>query len=190
MRAGRGVAADLHLHALEAAGAVSFGLAGDAVDALALLVEPAAGIGLDPVAAGPEQLIDRHFRDLAGDVPQRDVDAADRVHDDAAPPVLPGAHEHLLPQPLDHQRVLADEQRLQILLDTGRGGAAARPRLADADRAVIGLDLDQQRPASRLHPRGAGVRRLAFIGERDRADVLDLHGDLLPASSCPNLIRP
>ena len=176
MRLGRGVTADLHLHALEAAGAVALGLAGDPVDAFALLVEAAAGVSLDPVAAGAEQLVDRQLRDLAGDVPQRDVDAADRLHHDAAPAVLPGAREHLLPQPLDQQRVLADQQRLQGFLDDGRGRAAAETGLADADGAVIGFDLDEQRAALRLHPGGARVRRINAAGQRDRADIGDFHG--------------
>src|ERR1700689_4376718 len=117
MRAGRGVATDLHLHALEAPGTIALALGGDAVGALAFLVEPAAGIRLDPVAAGAEQLVDWQLRDFAGDVPERDVDAADRVHRDAAPTILHGAYKHSLPEPLDHQRILADEQGLQILFD-------------------------------------------------------------------------
>ena len=149
MRLGRGIAADLHLHALEAAGTIALGLAGDAVHPLAFLVEAAAGIGLDPVAAGAEQPIDRHLGDFAGNVPQRDVDPADRLHHDAAPAVLPGTREHLLPQPLDQQRVLADQQRLQGFFDDSCGGAAAEACLADADRAVIGFNLDEQRAALR-----------------------------------------
>src|SRR5580704_8428830 len=160
MRPGRRIAADLHLHAFEAAGAVAFRLAGDTVDALAFLIEPAARVSLNPVAAGAQELVDRHHGDLAGDVPQRDVDAANRVHDNAAPSVLPGAHEHLLPQPLDHQRVFANQQRLQILVDASRGDPAAEPRFADANKTVIGLDLDQEGAAARLHPGGTGIGRL------------------------------
>ncbi len=113
----RRIAPDLHLHAVEAAGAVAFGLAGKIVDRLAFLVKAAAGIGLDPLAAAAEKAIERQPGDLAGDVPERDVDAADRIHDDAAAAKLSGAREHLLPQPLDQQRVLADQHRLQQLVD-------------------------------------------------------------------------
>ena len=101
MRLGRGVAADLHLHALEAADAIGLGFGREVGGGFALLVEAARGIGLDPVAAAAEQPVDRHVGDLAGDVPQRDVDAADRLHDEPAPAVLPGAGEHLLPEMLD-----------------------------------------------------------------------------------------
>src|SRR5260370_17446928 len=96
---------------------------------LAVLVDAAAGIGLDPVAAGAEQAIHRQLGDLAGDVPQRDVDAADRLHDQAAPAVLPGAREHLLPEIFDQERVLADQQRRQILLDYRRSYPAPEPPL-------------------------------------------------------------
>src|SRR5260370_7519295 len=132
---------------------------------LAVLVDAAAGIGLDPVAAGAEQAIDRQLGDLAGDVPQRDVDAADRLHDEAAPAVLPGAREHLLPEIFDQLRVLANEQRREVFFDHRRGDAAADPGFADADEATVGLDLDDQRAAPRLHPAGAGIGPLAAAGQ-------------------------
>src|SRR6266404_5464045 len=170
----RRVAPDLHLHALEAAGAVALGLAGEIVDRLAFLVEAAAGIGLDPVAAAPEQAVERQFGDLAGDVPERDVDAADRVHDDAAAAKLAGAREHLLPQAFDQQRILADQHRRQLRLDHPLSGAAADPGLTDPDHPLVGLDLDQEAAAARLHAAGAAIGRLAAIGERCRADIDDL----------------
>ena len=51
----RRVTPDLHLHASEAAGTIALGLAGEIVYRFALLVETAAGIGLDPVAATAQQ---------------------------------------------------------------------------------------------------------------------------------------
>src|SRR3984893_9793517 len=171
----RRVAPDLHLHALEAAGAVALGLAGEIVDRLAFLVEAAARIGLDPVAAASEEAVERQFGDFSGDVPQSNVDAADRIHHDAAAAELAGAREHLLPQPFDQQGVLADQHRRQLLLDHPLSGAAANPRLADPDHPIVGLDLDQQAAAARLHAAGAAIRRLAAIGERCRADIDDLH---------------
>ncbi len=175
MRLGRGVAPDLHLHALETAGAVALGLAGEAVGRFAFLIEAAAGIGLDTVAAGAEQPVDRHPRDLAGDVPERNVDAAHRIHDDAAAAVLASAREHLLPQPFDQQRVLAEQHRPQLSFDHVAGAAAADPGLADADNAAIGFDLNQEAAAGRLHAAGAAIGGLAAVGQRDRADIDDLH---------------
>src|SRR5271165_6653170 len=178
----RRVAPDLHLHALEAAGAVALGFAGEVVDRFALLVEAAAGVSFDPVAAAAEKTVERQFGDLAGDVPERDVDAADCIHNDAAPPELSGPREHLLPQPLDQQRVLADQHRPQHLLDNARGGPTADPGLTDPGHPLVGLDLDQQAAAPRLHAAGAAIGRLAAIGERYRADIDDLH-DFNPRSA-------
>jgi hypothetical protein len=176
MRLGRGVAADLHLHAAKAASAVALGLAGNAVDALPFLVEAAGGIGLDPIAAGAEKLVHRQPGDLAGDVPQRDVDAADRIYDDAAPPELPRLRKHLLPVRLDQQRILPDQERRHNLVDDGGRDAAAEPGFADADDAAVGLDLHQQPAAPRLHPGGAGVGRIDLARQRDRANGGDFHG--------------
>src|SRR5215471_2098738 len=184
MAAGRGIAPDLHLHALEAAGAVTLGLAGEIVDRFAFLVEPAAGVGLDPIAASAEEAIERQFGDLAGDVPKRNDDAADRVHHDAAAAELPSAREHLLPQPFDQQRVFPGQHGPQHLFDGGPGGAAADPCLADPDHALVRLDLDEETAAARLHAAGAAIGRVAAIGERDRADIDDLH-DLSPRPGQP-----
>ena len=175
MRAGRRIAADLHLHALEAAGAVALRFAGEIGGRFAFLIKAAAGIGLDAVAAGAEEAVYWQFGDLAGDVPQRDVDAADRVHENAAATELPGACEHLLPEMLDQQRILADEQRLEASFDDGRGDTATDPSLADSDDAVIGLDLDEQRGPLRLHPGGAGIGRVATAGQRDCTHIGDFH---------------
>src|SRR5271170_4342540 len=180
----RRVAADLHLHAVEAAGAIALRLARQVVDRLPFLVETAARIGLDAIAARAEQTVDRQFRDLAGDVPQRDVDAADRVHDDAAPAELPGAGEHLLPQPFDQQRVRAKQHRPQLLFDHIPRAAAAGSSLTDAGDAIVGLDLDQQPAAARLHAAGAAIGRVAAIGKWDRANIDDLHL-LSPRSARP-----
>jgi hypothetical protein len=66
----RGIAADLHLHAPEAAGAITFGLSGEVVDRLALLIEATRGIGLDALTAPAEETVERQPRDFACDVPE------------------------------------------------------------------------------------------------------------------------
>ena len=65
---------------------------------------------------------------------------------------------------LDQQRILAAQQRRQHLPDHLGGDPAPDPGLADADDAVIGFDLDQQRGALRLHAGGAGIGRVAAAG--------------------------
>src|SRR5262245_40913707 len=171
----RSITADLHLHTFEPPGTIALGLAGEIVDRFAFLVEAATGIGLDPAATPAEKPIERQFRDLTGNVPECDVDAADRVHNDTAAAELPGPREHLLPQPFDHQWVLADQHRPQHLFDDPCGSPAADPGLADPGDPLVGFDLDQQPPAMRLHAAGAAIGRLTAIGERDRADIGDLH---------------
>ena len=92
--------------------------------------------------------------ELAGEVPERDVDAGNRF-ELVAGDVAPGAHAavHPLPVPFDGERVLADEQRREDVLD--HGGRGARPErrvtLAPPDGAVLGGDLDEA---------GLGLRRV------------------------------
>ena len=63
-----------------------------------------------------EQVVDRHPRHLALDVPQGLVDAADGVVEDGA--VAPvGGHVAGLPYVLDFGRVLADEAGFQVIVD-------------------------------------------------------------------------
>src|SRR5581483_1953268 len=102
-------------------------------------------VRLDRLAALPaEQLVHRHPGALAEDVPQGHVHAADGVAEDR--PVAPvRADEARLPHVLDAERVLAEEERPEVLVDGGLDGAdalgeggaaeAVEPRLA-------GLDLD------------------------------------------------
>jgi hypothetical protein len=97
---------------------------------------------------------------------------------------LSGAGEHFLPQPFNQQRVLAKQHRPKLLFDDITGAAAADPRLADAGDATVGFDLDQQPAAARLHAAGAAIGRVAAIGERDRANIDDLHR-LSPRSARP-----
>ena len=179
----RRIAPDLHFHASEATGAVALGFTGEVVDRLAFLVEAAAGIGLDPLAAAAEQAIERQIGDLTGDVPERDVDAADRIHNNPAAAVLARPREHLLPQPLDQERVLADQHRLQDLLDDVAGDATADPGLADPDHPLVGLDLDKEAAAARLHAAGASIGRVAPVGKRGCADIHDLHGQPSPSTA-------
>src|SRR5437763_16702907 len=102
----RWITPDLHLHAFEAAGTIPLGLPGEIVGGFAFLVEAAAGIGLDPIAAAAEQTVERQVGDLPRDVPERDIGAADRIHDDAAAAVLARPREPPLPQPPAQERVL------------------------------------------------------------------------------------
>jgi hypothetical protein len=68
------------------------------------------------------------------------------VHDDTTAPVLARTLKHLLPQTFDEERVLSHEQGLEFLLNDNLGAGqwtTGGPRLADADEAVIGLNLNE-----------------------------------------------
>src|SRR5688500_15602028 len=95
-------------------------------------------------AAAAEEAPYRLSRQLTGEVPQGDVDGRDRPHLRAGPAGVGDGDEHVLPQPLDVARVLADQQRRQVLLDDGALALTARIRLAEADDALIGVDADPQ----------------------------------------------
>ena len=107
----------------------------------------AAGVVIDAhLVANPaaQQLIHRHAKVLALDVPERLLDAADRGHslDADLPEMLPVRH---LVQMLDPQRVLTDQQLGQIVDRAGdRAGFPFEGRLAPAvQTGFIGFDLDE-----------------------------------------------
>ena len=107
----------------------------------------ARGVGVQRrrlAALAAEQLVDGHARPLALDVPQRLVDAGQRVvqHRPAAPV---GADVGRLIDVFDVVRVAADQERLEVLLD--RGDDRQRP-LGERGAAqpvqarLAGLDFD------------------------------------------------
>ena len=72
------------------------------------------------VAAAPaHQLVARHAKMLAGDIPQRDIDGAQCAHDGSAAKVAPSIQ--ILPVVLDPQRILADEVAGELLDGLLRG---------------------------------------------------------------------
>ena len=137
------------------------------------IVEPIdrGGIGrhlLAPHAA--EQAMDRLACLPPRDVPERDIDRCDRLDDlPARPPRKRRAHR--LPQCAPIPSIAPDQARHQRVLGeaciTGRA-APAQP-LAEADRAVLGLDLDHDQ----LDRRIVALRGPLDLGERrpQRVDV-------------------
>ena len=77
-----------------------------------------------------EQLVDRHAQRLALDVVQRDVDRRDRGRQHA-PALEVLAAVHLLPEPADVHRVVA-EQELAVVLDARPATASSRPERPDS----------------------------------------------------------
>src|SRR5581483_6967255 len=111
---------------------------------------------------------------FAENVPQGDVGAAQGMDGRAAPPEIDGSPVHLLPQPLDVQRVFADEQFPDAAGDAvrergfkdGLRDMRRRVHLAQSDDSGIGMYLDQQRVlravALGLDFRQAQVNRFDF----------------------------
>src|SRR5262249_34702234 len=91
---------------------------------------------------------------LGLEVPQADVDGGDGLEGDALAAVAPDAPEHVAPELLDVEGVLADEQVLEVLLDDGPDGVQTGPD-AEPLGAFVGLDVD---PES-LGAAGAGPGR-------------------------------
>ena len=109
-----------------------------------------------------QQLVDRHAEVLAGDVPERDVDRAERAHDPGAAKVARAVH--VLPVVLDPQRVFA-HQVVRPLLDDGLGRLEIPPGagFAEPADAGVGVHLDEHVPI-----------------DQDRFDSRDLHAAPLP----------
>ena len=75
-----------------------------------LLKAAARHVGVHPhrvPAFAAQKLVDRHPVEFARNVPQRDVDGAQRPHHSGSPEME--AAVHILPVMLDAQRVLADQ---------------------------------------------------------------------------------
>jgi hypothetical protein len=139
-------------------------------------VDLRAGIGRDPVAAGAEQAMDRQARFLAGDVPQCDVDGADRAdrRDAGAPP------EQAI-EALAVERVLAHHQRLQEA-DQARPVEACWVRRSTEEGVALDplIGREPQQAEIALPGRARGMvavnrRRDALPGEQGQGDVGDLH---------------
>ena len=106
-----------------------------------------------------EQPPDRNSERLAEDVPQGDLDAADRRHADDAHPPEAVLGQHLLAL-LDVARVLPDEERGEIVNRTDDGPRLPlERRLAPADKAgLVRLDPDEH-PIAHLRVADAGGDR-------------------------------
>ena len=125
---------------------------------------PARRVGGDAVRRASEHRRDRHALDLAGDVPERDLER----------PVPPGVEVDRLEDANvagDRERVLADEQVLE-----GRE-PVHRVARADAHDALVGLDADDRRRerSSRNGIPGRVERRIERLDEAIEPDRGDLH---------------
>src|SRR3546814_18258631 len=82
-------------------------------------------------------MIDGFAAQLADQVPEREVDARNRVHDQPLAPIILGCEIHLVPDLLILRRAAADQEAGELPFDDEAGRLAAR-RYREADRAVLG----------------------------------------------------
>src|SRR5260221_9266341 len=135
------------------------------------------------VDGAAQQLDNRNAQELALDVPQRDVD---RGHGVARDPTVVAVPPHLVSERVPDrdvvERILADhplghafDDRFDREVRLGKLG----DRLAPADNAIVGRDLDQAQVPQRIEV--VGLR----VADRDGLDGLDLaHGGGAPFSRC------
>ena len=121
----------------------------------------AAGVHADAIAhRAAEQPPHRLVQRLAGDVPHRHLQPAQRADQDRHGPRVAGPIQHL-PVVLDPERV-APDQVAGELVDCGhhQPPVAVAQRLSVADDAGVGAHLQQQRPV--VERKGAGFGDLQF----------------------------
>lgn len=116
---------------------------------------------------------------LAGDVPERDVDAGQRLDRHALLAVIAEQIIDVMPEDGAVARVAAEDHRPDDLLDDGAVGErdiAGAEALAPAGEALVGSDLDQVRGAPGVELLGVAELLRQVVGEDVTDDVGDLHG--------------
>ena len=128
-----------------------------------------------------DHLVDRHLRDAGFDVPREEIDEAEMLHVQFFDPIdFPDER----PQPLGHQRVLADENFQTAPRQAGNCLAVAE--LEAAGHAGIRIhpeDCGDRLPVRRGAVAGAGqplppaerIGRMRIL-DQIAADIGDLHG--------------
>nr|AIF26358.1 putative mandelate racemase [uncultured bacterium fosmid pJB190D12_contig II] len=142
--------AELHLHQREAGVEVGERLVGEARRlARSRDAVETGGVGLNATAKGAtQQLVDRLPVALAHDVPERDVDRADRGDHRSLAAVVARHVVHAVPQHLGVERIAPHDERAQRVLDHRgcdlRGLEPLRERLTPPDQPVVGDDFEQR----------------------------------------------
>ena len=86
----------------------------------------------DVVADRPaQQLIDRYIADLADNVPERDIDAADHMRRRPTRTHVGEGAERLVPQLFDAGRVVSDQHLVELAQNRGYGAICGLGRCGD-----------------------------------------------------------
>ncbi len=88
-----------------------------------------------------EELVDRFVTQLAAEIPEREINGADRADRQTLATVIQAAAPHLVPETFDIARVGTDQEPREMALDNETSGLTA---LSDADACFtcFGHDLD------------------------------------------------
>src|SRR5918994_5634026 len=135
-----------------------------------------------------QQAMDRLPEGFALDVPERDVDTTDGMDGRSLPPVVNRAAVELVPETVDLQRILPDQEMTQPAGDGVRRRSIddrfhhrwQRIDLAEPGDPGVRLDADQQ---CVLAPVGLGDVHLR-LAQDDGLDIRDLH-PVTPSLACP-----
>ena len=125
-----------------------------------------------------DQLVDRQPRHFAGDVPERDVDAGERLQRHPLLAVIAQQVVDPVPDRVAVQRVHAQNHRLDDLLDDGPVGErhGARPEtLAPTGNSLVGLDLDDMGRALAVELLGISQLLRHVVLQHVAGDPGDLH---------------
>ena len=152
-RAIRGPPAETQLHGLVAFIFVPLGLGGQFAQLDA--IKP-AGVDRNSRLGFPtQQPVHRLFGRLAKEVPQRDVDCADRCHPDSLSAERHRFSIHVLPKELNVPRVGSDQNWLQVKVNHLLGDWRRQRRVADAHMTIVGENLNHEPAVKRKRRHGS-----------------------------------
>ncbi len=105
-------------------------------------------------------------KDASGEIPECDFDAARGGDGDSADCADTAAHEeHLVIQLIDVERILADDERLQLRQDEVLNSGSP-VGFANSGDASVGLDLDEVPVPRSAHDHALDVGDLDLLAER------------------------
>ena len=189
----RGGPADLHLGAAQP---LRLGPAGARRQFVRGQVQPAAlgVVDRQPRVRAPRQPPQRLAGPAAAQVPQRGVDGGQRERGDRPDRGGPGGRQQSPPQRLDVARVLADQQRGEVVAQQGQHRTAAgadRVRVAGARQPVVGGEGDQHRLLADERLLGVGAQRLRLQEDHAGLDAGDrAHGvRACRSAGCGRVVR-
>ena len=126
-------------------------------------------VGADALArAAPEQAVDGLAGRFAGEIPQRQIDGAQRPHLRARPAVIADGEEQIVPEPFAIARILPEQGSRERLVHDRFRRRRCGVGLPESDQPLVGV---QAHPEPSDRPGVHGERAV----EDDRLDTRDAH---------------